>query len=74
VISGFGEGLTLMSTGSIYRICVPAALGYGAVANGPIPASSDLVFQIELLDHRSKAEVEASRAAAADAARPKPAQ
>ena len=70
VIPGFGEGLALMPAGSIYRICVPAALGYGAVANGPIPASSDLVFQVELLDFRSKAEVEASRASAVDAPPP----
>lgn len=73
VIPGFGEGLKQMSPGSVYRLCVPAALGYGANANGPIPANSDLVFQIELLDMRSRAEVDAARAAQADAAAPKPA-
>lgn len=73
VIPGFGEGLRQMSPGSIFRICVPAALGYGAAANGPIPANSDLVFQIELLDMRSRAEVDAARAAQADPA-PKPAE
>jgi FKBP-type peptidyl-prolyl cis-trans isomerase FkpA len=62
VIPGFGEGIKLMPKGSIYRICVPAALGYGAEDKGPIPANSDLVFQVELLDMRSAAEVEAAQA------------
>lgn len=59
VIAGFGEGLKLMAKGAIYRICVPAALGYGERATGPIPANSDLVFQVELLDMRAAAEIEA---------------
>jgi len=63
VISGFSEGLRLMPKGSIYRICIPAALGYGAEAQGPIPANSDLAFQIELLDFKSAAEIEAMRKA-----------
>ena len=47
VIDGFGEGLQMMPAGSIYRFCIPAALGYGARSVGPIPAGSDLVFQVE---------------------------
>ena len=70
VIPGFGEGLSQMVKGSIHRICVSAALGYGAAANGPIPANSDLVFQVELLDFRSRGEVDAARAAQADSASP----
>jgi FKBP-type peptidyl-prolyl cis-trans isomerase FkpA len=76
VIPGFTEGLKLMSRGAITRVCIPAALGYGAKASGPIPASSDLVFQIELLDFKSRAEIEAMRKAqapgapAADPAKP----
>lgn len=66
VIPGFGQGLTRMSKGAIHRICIPAALGYGATASGPIPANSALVFQVELLDFRSKAEVDAARAAQAE--------
>ena len=61
VIPGFGEGLGLIPRGGIYRLCIPAALGYGATASGPIPANSDLVFQVELLDSRTTAEVEAMR-------------
>ena len=50
VIPGFSEGLQLMGKGSVMRLCIPAALGYGERATGPIPANSDLVFQVELVD------------------------
>lgn len=74
VIAGFAEGLQMVGKGGIYRLCIPAAQGYGANATGPIPANSDLVFQIEVVDSRTVAEVEALRAAAqqAEAAPPKP--
>jgi len=49
VIKGFAEGLQLMPTGSIYRLCIPAVLGYADKETGPIPANSALVFQVELL-------------------------
>ena len=67
VIPGFSEGLQMMTKGSIWRFCVPASLGYGDEESGPIPAGSDLVFQVELLDYKSPAEVDAMRAAAAAA-------
>ena len=67
VIPGFAEGLKLIPTGSVYRLCVPAALGYGAAAAGSIPANSDLVFQVELFDKKTTAEVEAMQAEAAKA-------
>ena len=50
VIPGFSEGLQTMGKGGVSRLCIPAALGYGAKATGPIPANADLVFQVELLD------------------------
>ncbi len=50
VIDGFSEGVQLASRGAVMRICLPAALGYGARSVGPIPANSDLVFQIELIE------------------------
>ncbi|MFM6828791.1 MAG: FKBP-type peptidyl-prolyl cis-trans isomerase, partial [Novosphingobium sp.] len=53
VIPGFSEGLQLMAKGSTWRFCVPAALGYGAEVSGPIPANSDLVFQVELVDFKT---------------------
>ncbi len=71
VIPGFSEGLQLMPKGSTWRFCVPAALGYGAEVSGPIPANSDLVFQVELVDFKTGAEVEAMRAAqGSDGAKP----
>lgn len=72
VIPGFAEGMKLMPKGGIQRICVPAALGYGAQAKGPIPANSDLVFQVELLDKRSAAEIEAARSQGTPEAPPQP--
>lgn len=64
VIPGFAEGLQLVGKGGIYRLCIPAVQGYGATATGPIPANSDLVFQIEVVDSKTSAEVDAIRAAA----------
>lgn len=61
VIAGFSEGLTLAAKGSVVRLCIPSALGYGASGSGPIPANSDLVFQVELIDFKSRAEIEAMR-------------
>lgn len=63
VIPGFSEGLQLLSKGSLMRLCVPSALGYGAEGSGPIGANADLVFQVELVDFKTAAEVEAMRAA-----------
>ena len=65
VIPGFSEGLQMMTKGSVWRFCVPSALGYGAQASGPIPANSDLVFQVELVDFKTPAEMAAMRAAQA---------
>lgn len=49
VIKGFAEALTTMRVGGQRTVYVPAALGYGAVPNGPIPPNSDLIFDIELI-------------------------
>jgi len=72
VIPGFSEGLQLMPRGSVWRFCIPAAMGYGAQASGPIPANSDLVFQVELLDSKTVAEVAAMQKQQAPDAAPKP--
>ncbi|KUR72965.1 hypothetical protein AQZ52_07125 [Novosphingobium fuchskuhlense] len=64
VIKGFAEGLLKMNQGSIWRICIPAALGYGEKGAGPIPPNSDIVFQVELLDFKTQAQVAAMRAEA----------
>ena len=59
VIKGFAEGIQTIGRGGIGRICIPAALGYADKPTGPIPANSDLVFQVELVDFRTAAEVQA---------------
>jgi FKBP-type peptidyl-prolyl cis-trans isomerase FkpA len=64
VIKGFSEGMLLMNKGSVWRFCIPAVLGYGEKGGGPIPANSDLVFQVELIDSKTVAEVSAMRAQA----------
>jgi FKBP-type peptidyl-prolyl cis-trans isomerase FkpA len=72
VIPGFSQGLQLLGKTGIVRLCIPAAMGYGAQASGPIPANSDLVFQVELLDFKSAAEIaEMRKARAAEEAAPK---
>ncbi|HEU0044514.1 FKBP-type peptidyl-prolyl cis-trans isomerase [Sphingomonas sp.] len=57
VVPGFAEALKLMTKGAKYRVWLPPALGYGAQATGPIPANSTLVFDIDLVDFRSEAEI-----------------
>ncbi|MFU8813273.1 MAG: FKBP-type peptidyl-prolyl cis-trans isomerase [Balneolaceae bacterium] len=52
VIAGFGEGITLMTTGDVIEIFIPTNLAYG---NNPPPGSiicpgGMLIFEIELLE------------------------
>ena len=68
VIPGFSKGLQMMVKTGIARFCIPAAMGYGAETTGAIPANSDLVFQVELVDYKTAAEIEALRKANADQA------
>lgn len=46
--AGFREGLLTMKVGDKIRIFVPPHLGYGEQGSGPIPPSSDLVFDLEV--------------------------
>ena len=50
VVPGFAEALKLMTKGEKARFWIPAELGYGAEAKGPIPANSTLVFDVEMID------------------------
>lgn len=65
VIPGFSQGLQLTGRTGVVRLCIPAAMGYGARGSGPIPANSDLIFQVELLDFRTALEMESMRSARA---------
>ncbi|MBB4640483.1 FKBP-type peptidyl-prolyl cis-trans isomerase [Rhizorhapis suberifaciens] len=59
VVPGFSEGLQLMQRGGKYRLWIPPELGYGSNVpeGGPIPKDSVLVFDVELLDYVSKAQL-----------------
>ncbi|WP_438729544.1 FKBP-type peptidyl-prolyl cis-trans isomerase [Parasphingorhabdus sp. DH2-15] len=59
IIPGLREGILQMNRGGKYRVVIPSELGYGDVAQGEIPPNSDLEFEIELIDFRSLAELEA---------------
>jgi hypothetical protein len=66
VVPGFSEGLKIMQRGGQYRLWIPAKLGYGAqdqrnpqTGEVAIPGNSELVFDVDLLEFKSRAEVEA---------------
>ena len=50
VVPGFSEALKLMPKGSKYRVWIPPQLGYGEQQQGPIPANSVLIFDVEMID------------------------
>jgi len=59
VISGWTEGVQLMSIGSKYLFTIPSDLAYGPNGNPPrIPGNSVLQFEIELLEIKKAAEPE----------------
>lgn len=66
VVPGFSEGLKIMQRGGQYRLWIPAELGYGPddqrnpqTGEVAIPGGSELVFDVQLLEFKSRAEVEA---------------
>jgi FKBP-type peptidyl-prolyl cis-trans isomerase FkpA len=58
-VAGFSEGLKSMQIGGSYKLCIPSRLGYGAKMMGPIPANSVLFFDVQLIDFKSMAEIQA---------------
>ncbi len=66
VVPGFSEGLKVMQRGGKYRLWIPSELGYGPedqknpqTGQVAIPGGSELIFDVELLEFKSRAEVEA---------------
>ncbi|MEM8694913.1 MAG: FKBP-type peptidyl-prolyl cis-trans isomerase [Pseudomonadota bacterium] len=59
VVSGWSEGIQLMSRGARYRFWLPPALGYGEnpPPGSPITADSVMVFDVELIDFISREEL-----------------
>lgn len=58
-VPGFSQALKRMKKGGEYKIVIPSELGYGDKENGPVPANSDLHFDVTLLDFKSQAEIQA---------------
>lgn len=49
VIPGMEESIVGMKVGGVRRMIIPPAVGYGAQAQGTIPANSLLVFNVQLV-------------------------
>ncbi|MEO8116469.1 MAG: FKBP-type peptidyl-prolyl cis-trans isomerase [Bacteroidota bacterium] len=50
MIEGIQEGISYFGKGGKGKIIIPAFLGYGEQPSGPIPAFSNLVFDVEVMD------------------------
>ena len=50
MIQGFKEGVMQMKVGDKAVLFIPSHMGYGERAYGPIPANSDLIFVMEVLE------------------------
>lgn len=59
VVPGFAEALQLMKRGGEYQLFIPPELAYGddVPEGGPIPANSVLIFDVTMMDFKSRAEI-----------------
>ena len=48
-IPGLDEGIGLFKEGTKVELVIPPHLGFGDQVNGPVPANSTLIFEVELL-------------------------
>jgi FKBP-type peptidyl-prolyl cis-trans isomerase FkpA len=64
VIPGMGEALKTVQKGTKGKMFIPSGLGYGARGAGAdIPANANLIFEFEVLETLTKAQVVADNAA-----------
>jgi peptidylprolyl isomerase len=59
VIKGWDEGITKLHVGDKAKLFIPYQLAYGETARGPIPAKSNLIFDVEVINAVEVAKVEA---------------
>lgn len=57
VIKGWTEALCMMPQGSVWELYIPEDLAYGGYAREKIPAYSTLIFKVEVVEVKPKAEV-----------------
>ena len=64
VVPGFAQGITKMHKGGKYRLTIPSEMAYGAeekrnpqTGQVVIPANSDLVFDVDMIEFKSQQEV-----------------
>ena len=50
VVQGWTNGIPLIKKGGKIHLYIPPSLGYGSQSNGPIPANSILIFDVDLFD------------------------
>jgi FKBP-type peptidyl-prolyl cis-trans isomerase FkpA len=60
-IPGMTRAIEKMQVGGRYHVVIPPSLAYGDRQAGPIAPNTTLTFDIDLLDFKSRAEVEAQQ-------------